>query len=79
MPYIEPRRNARGEVTSYRIVVSDGIDFKGDQIRRRCIWTPPRHDMTERQMLKEATAAAYKFEEQVKNGYMIDQTQKFSD
>ena len=28
-----------------------------------------RHDMTERQMLKEATAAAYKFEEQVKNGY----------
>lgn len=79
MPYIEPRRNARGEVTSYRIVVSDGIDFKGDQIRRRCIWTPPRHDMTERQMLKEATAAAYKFEEQVKNGYMIDQTQKFCD
>ena len=77
MPYIEPRRNARGEITSYRIVVSDGIDFQGNQVRRRCIWTPPRHDMTERQMLKEATAAAYKFEEQVKSGYLLDNTQKF--
>ncbi len=79
MPYIEPRRNSRGEITSYRLVVSDGIDNNGSQIRRRCIWTPPRHDMTERQMLKEATAAAYKFEEQIKAGYILDNSQKFSE
>lgn len=79
MPYVEPRRNTRGEITSYRIVVSDGLDVNGDQIRRRCIWTPPRHDMTERQMLKEATAAAYKFEEQIKSGYLLDNAQKFSE
>ena len=30
-------------------------------------------------MLKEATAAAYKFEEQIKNGYVLDNTQTFSE
>ena len=29
--------------------------------------------------LKEATAAAYKFEEQIKNGYVLDNTQTFSE
>ena len=35
--------------------------------------------MTERQMLKEATAVAYKFEEQIKAGYILDNSQKFSE
>ena len=70
MPSIEPRRSANGMITSYRITVSAGYDYLGKQIRRRSIWIPPRHGMTERQMEKEATAAAYKFEEMVNNGYI---------
>lgn len=78
MPHIEPRRNAAGAVTSYKIVVSAGYDYLGKQIRRRTLWVPPRHGMTERQMEKEATAAAYKFEESVINGYFLDNTQTFA-
>ena len=78
MPSIEPRRNAEGIITSYKIVVSTGYDYTGKQIRRRTLWIPPRAGMTERQMEKEATAAAYKFEEQINNGYLLDNTQSFA-
>ena len=78
MPYIEERRNAYGEITSYRIVVSAGMDYNGKQIRRRTIWTPPRYGMSEYQMKKEATAAAYKFEEQINQGYQLDNNQTFA-
>ncbi len=63
MPSIEPRRNALGQITSYRIVVSAGLDYQGKQIKRRSIWTPPTYGMSETQMEREARAAAYKFEE----------------
>ena len=59
MPYIEPRRNQNGEITSYRLVVSAGLDQNGKQIRRRSLWTPPTRGMSEAQMEREATAAAY--------------------
>ena len=29
MPYVEPRRNQNGEITSYRLVVSAGLDQNG--------------------------------------------------
>ncbi len=70
MPYIEPRRNTNGDITSYKIVVSAGYDCTGTQVRHRSIWTPSRQGMTEKQMLKEATAYAFKFEEQINNGYI---------
>ena len=78
MPYIEPRRNTSGTITSYRLVVSTGYDCHGKQIRHRTIWVPPRRNMTERQMEKEATAAAYKFEEQINNGLLLNNAQTFS-
>ena len=78
MPYFEDRRNAHGEITSYRIVVSAGMDYNGKQIRRRTIWTPPRYGMSEYQMKLEATAAAYKFEEQINQGYQLDNNQHFA-
>ena len=52
MPHIEARRNIKGDITSFKIVVSAGYDCTGTQIRHRSIWTPPRHGMTERQMQK---------------------------
>ena len=77
MPSIEARRNASGKITSYRITVSDGTDYKGNPIRHRILWTPPKKGMTERQMEKEAYAAAAKYEEQIKVGYYIDNNQTF--
>ena len=75
MPYVEPRRNQNGEITSYRLVVSAGLDQNGKQIRRRSLWTPPTRGMSEAQMEREATAAAYKFEDQIKKGYNFDNNQ----
>ena len=79
MPSIEPRRNQNGIVTSYRLIVSGGLDREGKQIKRRMLWIPPNRNISDQQMLKEATAAAYKFEEQIKNGYVLDNTQTFSE
>lgn len=79
MPSIQPRVNSNGTITSYKITVSAGFDYAGNRIRRTSIWTPTRYGMTPKQMEKEATAAAYKFEEQIKQGYIMDQTQKFAD
>lgn len=79
MPYIEARKNSKGEITSYRLIVSGGMDCQGKQIRHRTIWTPPSYGMTEAQMRKEATAAAYHFEEQIKKGYQLDNHQIFSE
>lgn len=78
MPYLEPRRNSNGSITSYRIVISTGYDDYGKQIRHRFIWSPPKPGMSEKQMEKEATAAAYKYEEQINNGFLIDNRQTFS-
>ena len=79
MPYVEPRRNQNGEITSYRLVVSAGLDQNGKQIRRRSLWTPPTRGMSEAQMEREATAAAYKFEDQIKKGYNFDNNQTFAE
>ena len=79
MPSIEARRNANGEVTSYRIIVSAGLDYQGKQVKRRSIWTPPSYGMSECQMEREARAAAYKFEEQIRNGYELDNNQTFAE
>ena len=79
MPSIEARRNALGRITSYRLIVSEGLDYTGKQIKRRTLWVPPRHDMSETQMEREAWAAAYHFEQQIKQGYDIDNNQTFAE
>ena len=77
MPYIEPKYDKEGNLTHYRLTVSNGLNWKGQQIRRRKTWKPPREGMTEKQMEKAAMAAAFKFEESLKAGYEIDKTYKF--
>ena len=77
MASVEPRKNAAGQITSYRIIVSDGSDYTGKPIRRRLLWTPPRRGMTQKQMEKEAYAAAVRFEDDVRKGYTISNNQTF--
>lgn len=78
MAYIEPRKNKKGEITSYRIIVSDGMDLDGKQIRRIMTWTPTP-GMSQHQIEKELNAAAVKFEEQIEYGYQLDSQQTLAE
>lgn len=78
MAYIEARKNKKGEITSYRIIVSDGMDLEGRQIRRVMTWTPTP-GMSQHQIEKELNAAAVKFEEQIEYGYQLDSQQNLAD
>lgn len=78
MAYIEARKNKKGEITSYRIIVSDGLDLEGRQIRRIMTWTPTP-GMSQHQIEKELNAAAVKFEEQIEYGYQLDSQQNLAD
>ena len=78
MAYIEPRKNKNGEITSYRIIVSDGMDLDGKQIRRIMTWSPAPN-MSPRQIEKELNAVAAKFEEQIEYGYQLDAQQTLAD
>lgn len=77
MASIEPRINANGVVTSYRIIVSDGADYQGNPIKYRMLWTPPQRNMTEKQIQKELTAAAVRFEDDIRQGYKLNSNQTF--
>ena len=78
MAYIEARKNKKGEITSYRIIVSDGMDLDGKQIRRIMTWTPTP-GMSQHQIEKELNAAAVKFEEQIEYGYQLDSQQTLAE
>ena len=79
MPYIEPRKDKEGNITCYRLVVSEGMDYQGRQIRRYKTWRPSRENMSQKQMEKEAIAAAYEFEKKVQQGFVVNNNQKFCD
>ena len=63
---------------SYRIIVFCGYDITGKQIRHRMTWTPPE-GMTQRQIEKELSRVAVRFEDAVESGTYIDSTIKFAD
>ena len=67
MAHIKANKNKVGKIISYRIWVSDGYKGNGEQILRTMTWKVPEN-MTERQAAKAAQAAAYDFEEKVRNG-----------
>ena len=63
---------------TYQIRVSVGYDIEGKQITRTKSWKPTPK-MTEKQIEKELNRQATLFEEDVKNGLVGDNKQKFSD
>ena len=79
MAYIQARRDKEGKIINYRLIVSDGLDWEGKQRRKYGVWVPPKPDMSEKQMEKAALAAAFKFEEELKAGYEINNQKKFCD
>ena len=63
---------------SYRLFVTTGHDRTGKQIKHTKTWKPPEK-MTERQAETAALKEAFKFEEQIMNGYIADDRQTFSE
>ena len=63
MAYIHARRDKNGNIKNYRLVVSDGLDWKGKQRRRYSTWTPPNPGMSEKQMEKLANYLGYSVSE----------------
>lgn len=78
MATIEGRKGKGGKINCYRITVAQGRDSTGRQIRRRTTWTPPRPNMTPRQIEKALAAAVFEFEQSVKEGFLLDQRQTFA-
>lgn len=78
MASIEKRKNSAGELVSYKIVVYGGSDSMGAPIRRRMTWKPD-YGMTEAQADKAVQAIAIKFEQEVSQGFRIDEKICFAD
>lgn len=78
MASIEKIKNKKGEITSYRIVVSSGFDCNGRRVKHKLPWTP-EPGMTVKQTEKALKRAAADFERSIEQGYQLDTRQTFSD
>ena len=72
MAYVEKRGNG------YRIVANEGFDADGKRIRRQKTWVPAP-GMTAAQIRKEVERQRILFEEECKNGCVINRAIKFQD
>ena len=63
---------------SYQITVSHGRDVNGKQIRHYKTYVPSIN-MSENKIKKELDRIALEFENEIKNGYLLDNKQKFFD
>lgn len=78
MATITPRTNKDGIITSYTIRVYRGYDGSGKRLKPYTMSYKPAPGMTERQIEKEVQRQAFIFEEQIKNGYALDNKQTFA-
>lgn len=63
---------------SFQITVTTGRDSSGKQKRHWKTWRPPEK-MTERQIEKAVQREAFEFEQQITQGFIADNRQRFSD
>lgn len=75
MANIEKRVSKTGDVT-YRITVCAGYGLDGKKVRRRMTYKPDI-GMTERQAAKAAEKEAFKFEQMLEQGYVLEDNQRF--
>lgn len=76
MASIERREGKNG--VSFRIIVFQGRDMNGKQVRCTKTWTPAP-GMTEKKMLKEVQRIALEFEKTIEQGYQADNRQTFAE
>lgn len=63
---------------SYQITVTTGRDSSGKQKRHWKTWKPPEK-MTERQIEKAVQKVAFEFEQEITQGFIADNRQRFSE
>ena len=79
MASINARRNKDGQIVSYTIRVYRGYDSSGKHLKPYSMtWKPPA-ELTERQIEKELTKQAARFEEECKSGCVANPTMKMGD
>lgn len=78
MANITPRKNKSGVITSYTIRVYHGYDGSGKRLKPYTMSYKPAPGMTARQIDKEVQRQALIFEEQIKNGFILDNKQTFA-
>lgn len=76
MAHIEPIKGKRG--TSYRIIVSDGVDLNGDRVVHKKTWRPPP-GMKQREIKSTLNAIVADFERAVREGYNVDEKYTFAE
>lgn len=64
--------------TSYRIFVTSGRDSKGKQIKHTMTWKPPEN-LKGTKLDKALAQAAFEFEQQITQGFITDNRQKFTE
>lgn len=77
MASVEKRTSKHGEIT-YRITIDIGKDQSGKKVRYRKTYKPEK-GMTARQAEKEAQKVAFDFEEQMMQGYSMNDNVRFQD
>ena len=80
MPNIEARKNKDGIITSYRIKVYKGRDNNGKRLKPYVkTWkVPTDKNWSQTKIEKELNKIATLFEDECKNGYVVDNNQTFS-
>ena len=72
MAHIEERKNKKGEITSYRIIVCCGYGADGKKKTQSMPWKPPKEGMTEKQIKKAIKKAADEFEIACMGGKVVN-------
>lgn len=62
---------------SYKITVTHGRDTQGKQVRHYKTWVPPV-GMSQKKAEKEAQKVAFEFEQQIEQGFQLDNRQTFA-
>lgn len=76
MAHIEKIEGKRG--TSYRIIVSDGVDLEGKRVTHKKTWKPPP-GMKQREIKSALNAEVAAFEKAILEGYNVDTKYTFSE
>lgn len=80
MANIEARKDKNGNITSYRIKVFKGRDAEGKRLKPYCkTWKVPKgKNWSETKIQKELNKVATLFEDECKNGLVVDNRQNFA-
>lgn len=79
MANVEPLKNKKGEITSYRIRVHKGRDLSGKRLKPYSMLFKFKKEWSENKIQKELNKAIILFEQQCNEGYAPDKKQSFEE